>query len=109
MCRSRRELSNAYFLAKFGFDTAENVQNATGSWRGPDDRDRRGIGTRKAPALGAAALPFAFSQRRNSRSSNNNNGAGLSGEDFHDILTFNYFQNMAFALVREEVKLRGLR
>ena len=24
MCRSRRELSNAYFLAKFGFDTAEN-------------------------------------------------------------------------------------
>ena len=24
MCRSRRELSSAYFLAKFGFDTAEN-------------------------------------------------------------------------------------
>ena len=24
MSRSRRELSNAYFLAKFGFDTAEN-------------------------------------------------------------------------------------
>ena len=24
MCRSRRELSNAYFLAKCGFDTAEN-------------------------------------------------------------------------------------
>ena len=24
MCRSRRELSNAYFRAKFGFDTAEN-------------------------------------------------------------------------------------
>ena len=24
MCRSRRELSNAYLLAKFGFDTAEN-------------------------------------------------------------------------------------
>ena len=23
-CRSRQELSNAYFLAKFGFDTAEN-------------------------------------------------------------------------------------
>ena len=23
-CRSRRELSNAFFLAKFGFDTAEN-------------------------------------------------------------------------------------
>ena len=24
LCRSRRELSNAYFLGKFGFDTAEN-------------------------------------------------------------------------------------
>ena len=24
LCRSRRELSNAYFLAKFGLDTAEN-------------------------------------------------------------------------------------
>ena len=24
LCRSRRELSNAYFLPKFGFDTAEN-------------------------------------------------------------------------------------
>ena len=24
LCRSRRELSNAYFLAKFGFDTADN-------------------------------------------------------------------------------------
>ena len=24
MCRSRRELSNAYLFAKFGFDTAEN-------------------------------------------------------------------------------------
>ena len=24
LCRSRRELSNEYFLAKFGFDTAEN-------------------------------------------------------------------------------------
>ena len=24
LCRSRRELSNAYFLAKCGFDTAEN-------------------------------------------------------------------------------------
>ena len=24
LCRSRRELSNAYLLANFGFDTAEN-------------------------------------------------------------------------------------
>ena len=26
LCRFRRELSNAYFLAKFGFDTAEYLQ-----------------------------------------------------------------------------------
>ena len=26
LCRSRRELSNEYLLAKFGFDTAENLQ-----------------------------------------------------------------------------------
>ena len=33
MCRSRRELSNAYFLAKFGFDTAENEPcQARGTW-----------------------------------------------------------------------------
>ena len=38
LCRSRRELSNAYFLAKFGFDTAENepcqvcpIRGVTGS------------------------------------------------------------------------------
>ena len=27
LCRSRRELSNAYFLAKIGADTAENEQH----------------------------------------------------------------------------------
>ena len=27
LCRSRRELSNEYFLAKFGFDTAENERS----------------------------------------------------------------------------------
>ena len=27
MCRSRRELSNAYLVAKFGFDTAEIVRS----------------------------------------------------------------------------------
>ena len=30
MCRSRRELSNAYFLAKVGFDTAENEPSKVG-------------------------------------------------------------------------------
>ena len=33
MCRSRRELLNAYLLAKFGFDTAEN-------YRQPASRER---------------------------------------------------------------------
>ena len=34
LCRSRRELSNAYFLAKFGFDTAENVSHPTPTQHG---------------------------------------------------------------------------
>ena len=35
LCRSRRELSNAYFLAKFGFDTAENEPSKVCPMRGP--------------------------------------------------------------------------
>ena len=31
MCRSRRELSNEYLLAKFGFGTAENEPSKVGS------------------------------------------------------------------------------
>ena len=30
LCRSRRELSNAYLVAKFGFDTAENEPSKVG-------------------------------------------------------------------------------
>ena len=48
-CRSRRELSNAYLLAKFGFDTAENERrhvplNVTGlpRLRGPRGARRPG-------------------------------------------------------------------
>ena len=38
LCRSRRELSNAYLLAKFGFDTAENEPSKVGRLgRGHDD------------------------------------------------------------------------
>ena len=33
LCRSRRELSNAYLLANFGFDTAENEPSKV--WRAP--------------------------------------------------------------------------
>ena len=51
MCRSRRELSNAYFLAKFGFDTAENEPSKV--CRIPGLRG----GARAAPAeLATAAL-----------------------------------------------------
>ena len=54
LCRSRRELSNEYLLAKFGFDTAENepckVSLAGGlEWQGraeaaADDRPATGDG-----------------------------------------------------------------
>ena len=57
MCRSRGELSNAYFLAKFGFDAAENepcqVQRA----------ERRGSERRLSPrgiAITAAAASSCF-------------------------------------------------
>ena len=46
LCRSRRELSNEYLLAKFGFDTAENepvTLKSSGNWE---------FGTSKFP------LPF---------------------------------------------------
>ena len=39
LCRSRRELSNAYLLAKFGFDTAENEPSKVCRIR---ERRRRG-------------------------------------------------------------------
>ena len=32
LCRSRRELSNAYLLAKFGFETAENEPSKVCRW-----------------------------------------------------------------------------
>ena len=34
-CRSRQELSNEYFLAKFGFDTAENESSKVCSYQHP--------------------------------------------------------------------------
>ena len=40
LCRSRRELSNAYLLAKFGFDTAENEPSKVC----PVDRSNGGLG-----------------------------------------------------------------
>ena len=69
LCRSRRELSNAYFLAKFGLDTAENepcqvcptprnaAALAPGGLLRPERQPRHppGAAARAAPALGPAA------------------------------------------------------
>ena len=46
MCRSRRELSNEYLLANFGFDTAENEPYKVCPIR---------LGPLRAPAAAAAA------------------------------------------------------
>ena len=50
-CRSRRELSNAYLLAKFRFDTAENEPSKSL----PDRADL--FSGSPAPAAGAAGGP----------------------------------------------------
>ena len=46
LCRSRREVSNAYFLAKIGFDTAENEPPRTSplKFAGPGPGVRYGYG-----------------------------------------------------------------
>ena len=48
LCRSRRELSNAYLLAKVGFDTAENEPSKAS--RAP--KKRRDEGRLDSPAGG---------------------------------------------------------
>ena len=54
LCRSRRELSNAYLLAKFRFDTAENEPCKACPI---ERRDERGAaGTRQSWAAGAAGF-----------------------------------------------------
>ena len=52
MCKTRRELSNAYLLAKFGFDTAENELIRFTSEPASRERDPRGA-TRGPPPLRA--------------------------------------------------------
>ena len=61
LCRSRRELSNEYFLANFGFDTAENdplsLPDPSRS-RSPDSRaSRRAVTARRSRAYQAAGDP----------------------------------------------------
>ena len=51
MCRSRRELSNAYFLAKFGFDTAENEPCQVCPTEQPAPEELSGIGRLRGAAL----------------------------------------------------------
>ena len=57
LCRSRRELSNAYFLAKFGFDTAENEPCQVCHW--PAGTSEPGS-WRSAPPRGPARPPSFF-------------------------------------------------
>ena len=77
LCRSRRELSNAYFLAKFGLDTAENEpcqvcptpRNAAAgrTSRGAEvraDLARLGHRSHVAPLLMEASSDHRLSQRR---------------------------------------------
>ena len=67
LCRSRRELSNAYFIAKFGFGTAENEPCQVWPIESPL---REGVG-RQVPGtgnVGRAAGPFEGSREgRSSR------------------------------------------
>ena len=58
-CRSRRELSNAYLVAKFGFDTAENEPSKV-CRIAPSDRDPRAPGADADPAALAAAQHARF-------------------------------------------------
>ena len=56
LCRSRRELSNAYyFLAKFGFDTAENEPRQAAPPAAERARLRPGDAVRVRPAHRATA------------------------------------------------------
>ena len=54
LCRSRRELANAYLLAEFGFETAENEPSKVcplSAYRSPrSSRSRRRSRTRPSPS-----------------------------------------------------------
>ena len=68
MSRSRRELSNAYFLAKFGFDAAENepFQVCTSPIVAhlPERLERRHFGRAAAASSAAGWKPAAGTHRR---------------------------------------------
>ena len=66
MCRSRRELSNAYLLAKIGFDTAENEPCQvcpTGGPQGPAARAAGSLGRRSREGRTLPAQPEKKSMR----------------------------------------------
>ena len=73
MCRSRRELSNEYLLAKIGVDTAENeplevwgensIQYSLHSLRGPGCRRYAGRGPSASWLVTAGQLQLGFSER----------------------------------------------
>ena len=69
-CRSRRELSNAYFLAKFGFDAAENE---------PSKVCRGGLSLCSGGEPHAADLDYALERRVPWRRAGANFGAKKQG------------------------------
>ena len=58
LCRSRRELSNAYLLAKIGFDTAENEPGKVSpiEWRAPGAQLRNAARRTRRPGRGGRDL-----------------------------------------------------
>ena len=60
LCRSRRELSNEYYLAKFGLDTAENEPSQVC----PTERPTDGREPRAAACCNLAAQPAAHDAMR---------------------------------------------
>ena len=66
MCRSRRELSNAYFLAKFCFDTAENGPVKFADWSFAAAAKRTGGARRGHVECGRAGVRIHRSGARRS-------------------------------------------
>ena len=86
LCRSRRELSNAYLLAKFDFDTAENepCKVCRIPWRRAHDGSSR-RGGRRASA------------RRGSRAARRWPSCTTSGPFFKNAFSKNAFSKNAFS------------
>ena len=59
LCRSRRELSNAYLIAKFRFDTAENEPSKVGQLRDAPPAPLGMVSAGRWPSISRAGLETA--------------------------------------------------